>query len=108
MQPPMSPDHRPLCPQCRYPVLKLKDFDGASSLDAPGFDGVDASNYRSAHDYSLWFLGMIFIRDVLKEIGKGFRSLRRRHKVKKLRAEILPHLPDTLICPLCLHVIKQV
>jgi hypothetical protein len=107
VQPSTSRDHRPLCPHCRYPTLKLKDFEGASSLDAPGFDGVGAREYGSTHDYSLWFLGIVIVRDVLKEIGKSLRLLRRRHKVKKLRAETLPQFPDALICPLCLHIMKR-
>jgi hypothetical protein len=88
-------------------MLELKDFEGASSLDAPGFDGVDARNYGGAYDYSLWSLGIVIVHDVLKEIGNSLRSMKRGRRVRKLRREILPRFPDALVCPLCLHIIKQ-
>lgn len=81
-------------------MLELKDFEGVSSNDAPGFGGKDA------HDF--WFWGWwAIMHDIAVEIWNALRSVWRRHKVKKLRQEILPRFPNTLICPQCLNVVKK-
>ena len=95
------PDFKPQCPECLYPMLKLSDYDGDCSLDAPGFNSSDA------RDFPFGFHELAFIFDILRDVGSGLRNLARRRKVKKLRLEILPQWPQTLVCPHCLHLRKE-
>ena len=81
-------------------MLDLKHFEGTSSNDAPAFGG------RDTHDYWIWGLWAI-IHDVLIDIWYGVRSLFRKRKVYKLRAEILPQFPNSQICPQCLGVVRR-
>ncbi len=96
----MSRDHWTHCPECHYPMLELNGFEGVSSNDAAGLSG------KGAQDYWLWGLWAI-AHDILEQVWNVLRSAWRKHKVKKLRAELLPQFPNTLICPQCLYTIKK-
>lgn len=92
---------KPHCLECRYPLLKLADYDGDCSLDAPGFNNADA------RDFPVGMREWAFVYDILQDMSGGVRNLVRKRKVRKLRAEILPEWPLTLVCPHCLHLRKE-
>lgn len=82
-------------------MLKLANYDGDCSLDAPNFNGSDARDFPVGGH---WFA---FSLDIAREICGSVRNIARRRKVKKLRAQILPLWPQTLVCPHCLHLRKE-
>ncbi|HEX8552758.1 MAG TPA: hypothetical protein VF681_14510 [Abditibacteriaceae bacterium] len=88
------------CRECRYPMMELKKFDGDSSY------GVSDFNNKDATDYWLWGLWAI-AHDLWLDLWKGGRLVARKKKVEKMRAEILPQFPHTMICPQCLHVERR-
>jgi hypothetical protein len=96
----MLHDNATQCPQCHYPMLNLSGFEGVSSRDAQGF------NNRDLHDYSFWGWWAIAY-GIFAGMWSGLGTLRRRRQVKKLRAEILPQFPKSLICPHCLQVLRK-
>lgn len=90
---------RTLCVDCKYPLMRLDNFDGDSSLDAPVFGdrGIGAGpNLR----WGLWLLPW----HALKTLWSGGAAQNRRKQVAKLRADILPEEPLAMICPMCLRV----
>lgn len=95
------PDFKPQCPECLYPMLKLSEYDGDCSLDAPGFNSSDA------RDFPIGDHAIVFVFEILRDVGTALRSLARRRKVKKLRAETLLQWPQTLVCPHCLFLRKE-
>lgn len=99
------PDFKPQCPECLYPMLKLSEYDGNCSLDAPGFNSPDARD--SPFGISGWTLVFDILREVGDDVGTAVRNLARRRKVKKLRAETLLQWPQTLVCPHCLFLRKE-
>jgi hypothetical protein len=96
----MDPEQRTLCPNCHYPMLKLSGFEGVSSRDAQAFHG------KNSHDFSLWGWWAI-AHDLLAGLWSGLGAWRRRRQVKKLRDEVLPQFPKSLICPHCLQVFRK-
>lgn len=96
----MINENATLCPHCHYPMLKLANFEGVSSRDAQGFHGKDN------HDYSFWGWWAI-VDELLSGMWNGLTTWRRRRQVKKLRDEVLPQFPKSLICPHCLQVVRR-
>ena len=81
-------------------MLELKDFDGTSSHDAPGFES------RDPHDYfwlGLWAIALDFVADIWRWLGSSWR----KKKVRKLQEEMLPQFPNTIICPRCLLTVER-
>ncbi len=85
-------------------MIKLEGFDGTSSADADSFDR--RSSYSSG-DADWYFLVYEFTIGLLVEIWKGVRGLWRKRRVRKLREEILPRFPKSLICPLCHEIARR-
>jgi len=79
-------------------MLALKKFEGDSSRDAPGFG--DDTNYRV---WGSW--GILY--DIFKSLTKGADLQRRRKQVARLKVEILPKFPNSMICPQCLSVLHR-
>ena len=96
----MTTHQRAICPDCRCKLLKLHDFEGVSSRDAPRFDDYDSSAVR------LWGL-CVNAFDFLKSIWRGGDEMKRRRKAKQLSEEILPEHPKSVICPDCFVVDKR-
>ncbi len=96
----MTTHQRTICPDCRCKLLKLRDFEGVSSRDAPRFDDYDSSAVRL---WGLW----IFVFSLLKNLWRGGDETKRRRKAKQLRDEILPEYPKSVICPDCFEVDKR-
>ena len=81
-------------------MLELQKFEGVSSRDAAGFGGKEARDY--------WFWGWwAVVHDLLSEVWHSIGLAWRKRKVRRLRAELLPQYPNTLICPQCFHIIKR-
>jgi hypothetical protein len=62
----MTTHQRTICPDCRCKLLKLHDFEGVSSRDAPGFDSYDSSGF---YFWGLW----VYVFDFLKSIWARWR-----------------------------------
>ena len=90
---------RRLCADCQYPLLRLDDFEGDSSFDAPVFG--DRSSDASG---DLRWAFLLLPWSLLKSLWSGGAKQDRRKRVAKLRADILPEAPDAKICPACLRV----
>jgi hypothetical protein len=96
----MLNDNATFCPHCHYPMLKLSRFEGVSSRDAQGFNGKDS------HDFSFWGWWAI-AHDLFTRMWSGVGTWLRRRQVNKLRAEVLPQFPKSLICPHCMQVFRK-
>ena len=81
-------------------MLELKDFDGTSSRDAPGFE------QRDPHDY-FWFGLWAIAHDIAIDAWRWLGSASRKKRVKRLKEEMLPQFPNTIICPRCLITIER-
>lgn len=79
-------------------MLALKDFDGISSKDAPGFD----RDMPSGHADFIWWNWIV--KPLGEALFSGVRKSQRMSKVRVLKAEVLPLFPKSVICPQCLHV----
>jgi hypothetical protein len=90
---------RRICPDCRYQIVRLSDFDGTSSLDAPEFGS------RGAYDE--WFhwgrIGMMW--RMMASLWKQGQKQKRVQEAQRLRREVLPADPDARICPHCLRLV---
>jgi len=96
----MSRVPRKQCLDCRYPMLELRDFDGVSSRDAPGFEQRDAHEYRWL---GLWGYAFDALGDIWRWLGKAGRM----RKVQRLKEEMLTNFPNTVICPRCFSAIER-
>jgi hypothetical protein len=87
-----------LCSTCNYHLVRLEDFDGTSSRDAPGFEARGS--------YENWaLLGLTLSWRALSSLWGYGQKRKRRHEVQRLREEVLPANPDARICPLCLGLV---
>jgi len=91
---------RRLCASCQYPLLRLDNFEGISSHDAPvaGDRSIDSSPMLRLG--LLWTVGGILWGAMRRNGGQQSR----KNQVARLRADILPEAPDAKICPMCLRV----
>lgn len=85
-------------------MVKLDGFDGTSSADADSFGSGSSGGFR---DFLLYSFAYVFTIGLLMEIGKGARGLWRNRRVKKLRDEVLPRFPKSLMCPLCHEIVRR-
>lgn len=92
-----NPYQRKMCPQCRYPMLLLRNFEGVSSADADRHD----TNFPTSVKFGC---GGVIIGMLVGEGWKAFKSRGKKKKVAELKAELLQQYPSTLICPQCMHV----
>lgn len=96
----MNRGYRPPCPECRYTTVMLNDFDGTWSGDAVEGEARDPLSYFR---WGMWLV----LWDLLCAGFKMSGRENRKTKVERLRKEVLPDFPDSLICPSCLHVIYK-
>ena len=96
---------RKFCPQCRYTLVQLSDFDGTSSLDAPKQEvyGVDQSS--SVLGLGLFGLGTRLLWKAGSSLWSNKGAAKRRAQIQRLRQDVLPSDPEARICPHCLHLV---
>ena len=102
----MTMEHSTLCPNCRHIMVKLDGFDGTSSADAVSSDfGSGAgSSFQNFDWIGIVLFGAIGIVGTIFEETKI--ALKRR-RAKRLRKAVLPDYPFSLVCPLCLEIVRR-
>ena len=84
------------CPKCRNVTVRLDDYQISEAAEGPAL-GADWIEF-------LIFGWVIFVANYIMEL---FSFGGRKSKLAKLKAEILPNFPNSLVCPRCLHVIER-
>ena len=87
-------------------MVKLEGFDGTSSADADGFDRFETNDF-SHGGWSLALALWPFLWEMSCDAARGVKSLWRKRRVRKLRDEVLPRFPKSLICPLCHEIARR-
>ncbi|MDQ3814072.1 MAG: hypothetical protein M3347_08980 [Armatimonadota bacterium] len=93
-------DEWKLCPHCRSPMLPLKDYEVRGGA---GPDEDDSDTMPSMHRD--WTESIIM--GILDHIWDGVRTTLRKRKLLRLRRQLLPRSPNSLVCPRCLHAIER-
>jgi hypothetical protein len=96
----MNDEKRPLkrlCPDCSYLLVRLSEFDGSSSLDAPGFD-----SRGSVENWVLLWLSLAW--RALSALWSRRKKRERFEEARRLRDDVLPSDPEARICPHCLRL----
>ncbi len=96
---------RKFCPQCRYTLVHLRDFTGASSLDAPKSEVYGAYETSRIGQFGLTGLIIRLLIDAAGGLSRGNQAAKRRTQIKHLRDDILPADPMARVCPHCLHLV---
>ena len=89
-----------LCPNCRHVMLELRDYEIQTSGEYPAIeaDGVT---------FFLWGW-TVFLCQIAWRFLSGLVTFRsRQRKLAKLKADLLNHFPNSLVCPQCLGTIKR-
>ena len=90
-------------------MIHLRDYDGTDSTrvgdddirlpEGPGFSTMGSLG----SEIYLWGVVLACFRPLTRALGRA----RRRRMTLRLRAEIIPDWPDSLICPLCWEVTRR-
>lgn len=90
------------CPKCgHWRMYALKNYHEDDINDAPQHEGWGSPTWGLSINW-LYFLGW------LNNIGRGAASVEsKRAKLRKLRAEVLPRAPETIVCPQCFTTIER-
>jgi hypothetical protein len=97
----MNPEKRPrrkFCSLCNIHLVRLDDFDGTSSRDAPGFEARG-----SVDNWALLWLSLPW--KAVAALWKHKSKRKRVQEVARLRDEVLPSDPTARICPHCLGLV---
>jgi hypothetical protein len=96
-----------MCRSCQYPLMRLADFDGTSSHDAPGFEARGANAGHGEWFGTLFNLPLVLLGAAGKGLWNGATHAKWQKKIQQLRADILPGYPKARICPHWLHVVFE-
>ena len=96
---------RKFCPQCRYSLVHLRDFDGTSSLDAPKDEIYGSDQTSSLLGLGLFGVGSRLLWNAGSSLKRNKGEAQRREQIKRLREDILPSDPTARVCPHCLHLV---
>jgi hypothetical protein len=90
------------CPKCRHwRMYALANFHEDDINDSPAHDGWGEPSWFHSINW-LYYFGW------LVNIFRGAAGVQnKRAKLRKLRAEVLPRAPKTLVCPQCFEVIER-
>jgi hypothetical protein len=86
------------CSLCNIHLVRLEDFDGTSSRDAPGFDARG-----SIENWGLLWLTLPW--RVITALWGQKAKRKRLREAARLRSEVLPADPEARICPHCLGLV---
>ena len=84
------------CPKCRNVTVALADYEISDAAEGPTAS-ADLPEF-------LLFGWWAFVINYLTEL---FSFGGRKTKLAKLKKDVLPNFPKSLICPTCLHVIER-
>jgi hypothetical protein len=88
---------RSLCPKCRYPMLRLCEYDGTSSASNRDFERDDCG------DFGVFGVIALGLR-LLFAMVPGLATRQRRARAAAIKQQVLPQFPNSLICPICCYV----
>jgi len=77
-------------------MVPLKDYDMNSAGESPAMSA-------EPWEFILWGW-MVFFYNYVYDL---FTYKSRMAKLQQQKQAVLPHYPNSLICPACLHVIKK-
>lgn len=90
------------CPGCRHwRMYELSNFHEDDINDAPSHDGWGEPTWFHSINW-LYYFGWL-----VNMFGGAASVQKKRAKLRKLRAEVLPRAPKTLVCPKCFEVIER-
>lgn len=85
-----------MCPECHNGTLRLDSYEIQKSSESPD---VDVEWYEFVI-WGWWAIAVNFLSDLMTYEG-------RKKKLARLKQDILPAFPGSLVCTRCLHVIKR-
>lgn len=83
------------CPKCDGYLLPLRDYEIKSSSEDHDFN-----------DAGGWLLWGIW-SPVANFLDEWITVKARRKRLDKIKAEVLPQFPQSLVCPKCLYVAQR-
>jgi len=83
------------CPECHQWMLPLEEYE----LPVSETPTIECEIW----EFLLWGW-MAFVYNYLYDV---FTIKGRREKLARLKAEVLPVNPKSLVCPACLHVVRK-
>ena len=96
---------RKFCPQCRYVLVQLSDFTGASSLDAPKSEVYRPEPISPVGDLSLIGITTFLLGTAGDGLLNTIKLSKRRKQIQRLHTDVLPADPTARVCPHCLHLV---
>jgi hypothetical protein len=82
-------------------MYALKNYTEDDINDQPSHDGWGSPSWGFSINW-LYLVGWLF------NMGRGAASVEsKRAKLRKLRTEVLPRAPETLVCPQCFEIIER-
>jgi len=92
------------CPKCEYPFIALENFNGDSRRHTATFEEpYSTPNAWTGCDFPLLEIAVDILREIFNPVGLKLR----RYRVTKMKEEILPQFPISVMCPKCLAVVKR-
>jgi hypothetical protein len=95
-----SPDEWIACPECRGWTVALDKYELHPASESPDVD-------FEWYELLLWGWTVYVYYCIYNYIYELFIYKHRQKKLARLKQEILPTYPRSLICPKCFHVIKR-
>ena len=83
------------CPKCRTVMLRLSEYE------IQGTDGIPGGE-TELWEFLLWGWMAFAYNFVLDLLGFGGQKV----KLAKLKKEVLPAYPSSVVCPRCFYVLK--
>ena len=91
-----APDEWIECPKCRNVTVALADYEISDAAEGPTLN-ADTTDFLL---FGWWAYVVNYFAEMFSLGG-------RKTKLAKLKTDVLPAYPKSLICPACLHVIKR-
>ncbi len=91
------------CPKCRHwRMYDLANYHEDDINDSPSHDGWGSPSW------GYHFASPVYLIGWLVNVFRGTASVEvKRAKLRKLREEVLPRAPKTIVCPKCFDVIER-